>query len=83
MKRSMKLQSGVYWNNAEARTTTYFIPTAQSDLMKFIIHADKFVIYTNNYKASVLPLARGFGLVTPDPFSLRELGGVWARDYSL
>ena len=45
--------------------------------MKFIIHTDKFVIYTNNYKASVLPLAQGFG----DPFSSRELGGVWARDY--
>ena len=25
-------------------------------------------------------LAQGFGLVTPDPFSLRELGGVWAQD---
>ena len=28
-----------------------------------------------------MELAQGFGLVTPDPFSSRELGGVWARDY--
>ena len=33
-----------------------------------------------SYKASVLPLAQGFGLVTPDPFSLLDLGGVWAQD---
>ena len=25
-------------------------------------------------------LAQGFGLVTPDPFSLCELGGVWVRN---
>ena len=30
-----------------------------------------------------LKLAKGFGLVTPDPFSSHELGGVWARDYLL
>ena len=30
-----------------------------------------------------LELAQGFGLVTPDPFSSRELGGVWARDYTM
>ena len=30
----------------------------------------------------LLELAQGFGLVTPDPFASRELGGVWARDYS-
>ena len=28
-----------------------------------------------------LKLAQGFRLVTPDPFSSRELGGVWAQDY--
>ena len=50
------------------------VPTAQSDVMKSLKS------YTNNYKASVLLLAQGFGLVTPDPFSLRELGGVWAGD---
>ena len=32
-------------------------------------------------RSTFLELAQGFGLVTPDPFSLRELGGVWARDY--
>ena len=32
--------------------------------------------------STFLELAQGFGLVTPDPFSLRELGGVWARDYT-
>ena len=58
----------------------YFNRTAQSDIMIFIFHTDKFVIL--HYKASVLPLAQGFGLVTPDPFSSRELGGVWARDYT-
>ena len=42
--------------------------------MKFIFHTDKFVIQPNNYKASVLPLAKGFGLVTPDPISSHELG---------
>ena len=31
----------------------------------------------------LLELAQGFGLVTPDPFSSRELGGVWERDYSV
>ena len=25
--------------------------------------------------------SQGFGLVTLEPFSSRELGGVWARDY--
>ena len=25
--------------------------------------------------------AQRFGFVTPDTFTLRELGGVWARDY--
>ena len=30
---------------------------------------------------SFLELAQAFRLVTPDPFSSRELGGVWARDY--
>ena len=46
----------------------------QSDIMKFIIHTDQFVTYTNNHKVSVL--ARDYGLVTPDPFSSCELGGV-------
>ena len=32
-------------------------------------------------RSMFLELAQGFGLVTPDPFSSRELGGVWARDY--
>ena len=32
--------------------------------------------------STVLELAQGFGLVTPDPFSSCELGRVWARDYS-
>ena len=31
--------------------------------------------------STLLELAQGFGLVTPDPFSSCELGGVWARDY--
>ena len=31
--------------------------------------------------STFLELAQGFGLVTPDPFSSRELGAVWARDY--
>ena len=31
----------------------------------------------------LLELAKGFGVVTPDPFSSRELGGVWVRDYLL
>ena len=30
---------------------------------------------TYNYKASALPLAQEFGLVTPNPFSSLELGG--------
>ena len=30
--------------------------------------------------STILELAQGFGLVTPDPFSSRELGGVWARN---
>ena len=47
-------QSGIYWNNAEARTST------------------------SPLKVSVLPKAQGFRLVTLDPFSSRELGGVWA-----
>ena len=34
-------------------------------------------------RSTFLELAQGFGLVTPDPFSSRELGGVWARDYML
>ena len=29
-------------------------------------------------RSMLLELAQGFGLVTPDPFSLHELGGVWA-----
>ena len=29
----------------------------------------------------LLELAQEFGLVTPDPFSSHELGGVCARDY--
>ena len=33
-------------------------------------------------RSKLLELSQGFGLVTPDPFSSRELGGVWARDYS-
>ena len=28
--------------------------------------------------STFLELAQGLGLVTPDPFSSRELGGVWA-----
>ena len=28
-----------------------------------------------------LHVAQGFGLVTPDPFSLRELCGVYTQDY--
>ena len=32
-------------------------------------------------RSMFLELAQGFGLVTPDPFSSHELGGVWARDY--
>ena len=32
-------------------------------------------------RSMFLELAQRFGLVTPDPFSSRELGGVWARDY--
>ena len=42
VKRPMKLQSGVYWNNAEARTSTS-IGTLK---MKFIIHThtDKFAM---------------------------------------
>ena len=36
----MKSQSGVYWNNVEARTSTS-IGTLK---MKFIIHTDKFVM---------------------------------------
>ena len=32
-------------------------------------------------RSTFLEPAQGFGLVTPDPFSSRELGGVWARDY--
>ena len=42
-------------------------------VMKFVIPC----------KALILPQAQGFGLVTLDPFSLCELGGVWARDYIL
>ena len=55
-----------------------FNHTTQSDVMKFVIHSDKFLSYTNNYKSSVLLLAQGFGLVMPDSFSLCELGRVWA-----
>ena len=32
--------------------------------------------------SKLLELAQGFEIVTPDPFSLHELGGVRARDYS-
>ena len=32
-------------------------------------------------RSILLELAQEFGLVTPDPFSSRELGGVCARDY--
>ena len=32
-------------------------------------------------RSALLELAKGFGLVTPDPFSLCELGGVQAWDY--
>ena len=35
LKRPMKLQIGVHWNNAKARTSTH---TAQSDVITFIIH---------------------------------------------
>ena len=48
--------------------------------MKFIINIDKFVILR---KASILLQTQGFGLVTPEPFSLCELSGVWGRDYIL
>ena len=34
-------------------------------------------------RSTFLELAQGFGLVTPDPFSSRKLGGVWARDYEM
>ena len=44
--------------------------TAQSDVMKFIIHTDKFVILR---KASILLQAQRYGLVTPEPFSFCEL----------
>ena len=37
----------------------------------------------NSSKASILLQTQRFGLVTPEPFSLRELDGVWARDYIL
>ena len=30
----------------------------------------------------LLQLAKGFGLVTPDPFSSHELGMVWAQGYA-
>ena len=33
--------------------------------------------------STFLELAQGFGLVTPAPFSSRELGVVWVRDYVL
>ena len=33
--------------------------------------------------STFLELAQGFGLVTPDPFSSRELGVVCVRDYVL
>ena len=49
----------------------------QSDIMKFIIDIDQFIIL---HKALLLPPPQGFGLVTPDPFFSCELGGVWARD---
>ena len=46
--------------------------------------------YSNNLpfcdligRSMLLELAHGFGLVTPDPFSSRKLGGVQARDYKL
>ena len=32
-------------------------------------------------RSTFLELAQGFGLETPDPFSSRELGGVWGQDY--
>ena len=32
-------------------------------------------------RSTFLELAQGFGLVTPDSFSSRKLGGVWAQDY--
>ena len=43
----------------------YFNHTTQST----ITH-----VCNNNYKASILPQAHGFGLVTPDPFLMRVLG---------
>ena len=32
-------------------------------------------------RSTHLELTQGFGLVTPDPLSSHELGGVWACDY--
>ena len=32
-------------------------------------------------RSTLLELAQRFELVTPDPFTSRELGGVWAQDY--
>ena len=54
----MKSQSGVYWNNAEARKNT-LNRTAKSDGMKFIIYTNKFAIYTNNYQGCFKPKDSG------------------------
>ena len=67
----MKSQSSVYRKNVEARTSISIVPL-KGDVMKFL---------TNNYKTSILLQPQGFGLVTPDPFSSHELGGVWVRNY--
>ena len=50
----MKSQSGVYWNNAEARKNT-LNRTAKSDGMKFIIYTNKFATTLTVTKASSSP----------------------------
>ena len=43
----------------------------------------EFCINPINGHSGISLVAQGFGLVTPDPFSSREQGGVWAWDYAI
>ena len=54
VERPMKLQSGIYQNNAGAKTSTLIVPLKVM-LANSLTNLSS---YTNNYKALVLPLAQ-------------------------
>ena len=61
VNQPIKSQSGIYWNNC----LDQLFNTKPSPIYGPI---------NNKYKASTLPQAQGFRLVTPDPSLLRRLG---------